>query len=407
MDSQTTQEIKKKKKWLLPVILGVAALVIIGAVIGVLIYFKSVAQPKKEYAIQLDLGEKYLTDMDYENAVLSYKAAIEIDPKNEKAYLGIAKAYNGWIDEAVAEGDYEQALEHVKDEITVLKSGVAETDSDEVKELLDEAKARKEEMEEKAQNGDTEPKAESHDKATGEPAEELPDLSNASIGSTVTFGSYEQDNNTSNGAEPIEWEVLSIEGNRALLISKNVLDCKPYNTELTDDVTWETCTLRGWMNNEFLNTAFTASEQALIPTVTLSNPDNSYNGTEGGNDTQDKVFVLSVDEIRKCYTFNSWDEEKMYGFSQKLITDATEYAVGQGVSYGTMTSDNYNSIYASKGYTTDAIDSRGAVWWLRSPGFGNSGACFVNYYGVGAGAYYSSPVDDYGVGVRPALYVKF
>ena len=30
------------------------------------------------------------------------------------------------------------------------------------------------------------------------------------VGSTVIFGSYEQDNNTSNGAEPIEWLVMTV-----------------------------------------------------------------------------------------------------------------------------------------------------------------------------------------------------
>ena len=86
------------------------------------------------------------------------------------------------------------------------------------------------------------------------------------------------------------------------------LDCQPYNTERAD-VTWETCTLRKWLNNDFYNAAFSVADQDRIITANLSNPDNAIWGTEGGNDTNDKVFCLNVDEIRKYYSFESWDED--------------------------------------------------------------------------------------------------
>lgn len=78
-------------------------------------------------------------------------------------------------------------------------------------------------------------------------------------GSIVTFGAYEQDNNTGNGKEAIEWLVLDYDAanNRALVISLYALDCKPYNTE-KKNVTWEKCTLRAWLNNEFIQAAFSA-----------------------------------------------------------------------------------------------------------------------------------------------------
>ena len=80
-------------------------------------------------------------------------------------------------------------------------------------------------------------------------------IKQAKVGDYVVFGQYEQDNDTSNGKEDVEWLVLDVQEDRALLISKYLLDCKPYNT--TDDhVTWETCTLRKWLNDEFINTAF-------------------------------------------------------------------------------------------------------------------------------------------------------
>ena len=77
-------------------------------------------------------------------------------------------------------------------------------------------------------------------------------LSRAKIGSHVVFGKYEQDDDASNGKEPIEWIVLAKEKDRALLISKYGLAAQQYNTEWTDE-TWETCSLRKWLNETFLN----------------------------------------------------------------------------------------------------------------------------------------------------------
>ena len=97
------------------------------------------------------------------------------------------------------------------------------------------------------------------------------------VGHYVSFGKYEQDNNTSNGKEKIEWLVLEVKDGKALVISKYALDCKPYNTSSTN-VTWETCSLRNWLNNDFINSAFSATEKTMIPSVKVSadkNPDYS------------------------------------------------------------------------------------------------------------------------------------
>lgn len=79
---------------------------------------------------------------------------------------------------------------------------------------------------------------------------------NVKVGDYVTFGSYEQDNDTSNGKEPVEWLVLDVQSDKALLLSKYVLDEKAYNDEEIY-VTWEGCSLRNWLNNDFTNSAFT------------------------------------------------------------------------------------------------------------------------------------------------------
>ena len=84
-----------------------------------------------------------------------------------------------------------------------------------------------------------------------------------SAGETFFFGSYEQDNDLTNGAEPIEWMVLESDGEQALLLSRYGLDAQPYHTE-DAEVTWETCSLRQWLNGDFLNAAFTREEQARL-----------------------------------------------------------------------------------------------------------------------------------------------
>ncbi len=112
----------------------------------------------------------------------------------------------------------------------------------------------------------------------------------AKVGDYVAFGAYEQDNNTSNGKEDIEWLVLEVKDGKALVISKYALDRKPYNASYTD-VTWETCTLRKWLNKEFINAAFSADEKAMIPTVTVPADKNPDYSTNPGNATQDQVFA--------------------------------------------------------------------------------------------------------------------
>lgn len=100
-------------------------------------------------------------------------------------------------------------------------------------------------------------------------------FTDASVGDTIVFGSYEQDNDTSNGKENIEWLVLAKKDNRLLVTSQYALDCQQYNTSYTS-VTWESCTLRKWLNADFFNAAFSDGEKVMIPTVTVSaykNPD--------------------------------------------------------------------------------------------------------------------------------------
>mgnify|MGYP002575253083 CR=1 FL=1 len=203
-------------------------------------------------------------------------------------------------------------------------------------------------------------------------------ISKAIRGNSVFFGSYEQDNISSNGKEDIEWSVLAKEGNRVLLISKYALDCKQYNSTYTYDVTWETCSLRQWLNGTFLNDAFSTEEQALIQDTYVSADANPKYDTNPGNATTDKVFLLSINEINKYIV---GDE------SRKCIP--TEYAKANGAC--TSSSNTKNGVPT-------------CWWWLRSPGLTQSRAALVNddssvyYYGIS--------VNSADVCVRPAVWVS-
>ena len=108
---------------------------------------------------------------------------------------------------------------------------------------------------------------------------------------TITFGSYE--------GEPIEWVVLEKKENgEMLLLSKSALDAKPYNEDITDS-SWETSTLRLWLNGDFYETAFSKEEQERIIVHEVQNSGDDEFNTVPGNDTQDRVFLLSLREIHQ------------------------------------------------------------------------------------------------------------
>lgn len=158
------------------------------------------------------------------------------------------------------------------------------------------------------------------------------------VGDIIEFGSYEQDNNTTDGAEAIEWQVLATTEDSALLMSRYVLDCVPYYTERSA-VTWETSNLRKWMNETFYQTAFTDEQKQEIMTAQLNNePNPYYPAVNSGNSTTDKLFTLSYQEANRLLD------------SSNLNTAATEYARAQGAKFR---NDN---------------PEKKVYWWLRTPG---------------------------------------
>ncbi len=194
-----------------------------------------------------------------------------------------------------------------------------------------------------------------------------------SVGQTFTMGRYEQDNNLSNGSEPIEWQVLAIQADRAFVISKYGLDVKYYYESLTD-ISWEYSFARRWLNETFYNNAFSTVERSKILLVSNENPGNPEFGTPGGNITQDHIFLLSIDEANRYFST---------GTSRLCI--ATPYSKSYGI------------------YLSDA-DGGTSWWWLRSPGENRAQAAVVNPDGsvftMGYGVQ-----NQYGV-MRPVFWMK-
>lgn len=204
------------------------------------------------------------------------------------------------------------------------------------------------------------------------------------VGNYVTFGTYPQ-TKAGNDATPIEWLVLARDGNKALLISRYGLDAQPYNIVYTD-VTWENCTLRTWLNWTFYNKAFSSAEQSAILTTNVDNSKKQcYSGysTDGGNNTQDKVFLLSYAEANKYFGV-TYDNSS----NTKSRVAPTAYAIAHG-GWTSSSNKTADSTYAGR-------------WWLRSPGRRQSNAASV----FADGSLLDLSVGSGSASVRPALWVN-
>ena len=199
-----------------------------------------------------------------------------------------------------------------------------------------------------------------------------------SVGQRYFLGNYDQ----GSGNSQIPWIVIKVEGYKALLLSEKILDEKPYHDKQVDVIKWENCSLRKWLNNDFYNKAFSSSEKSRILEVVNKNPATSgtnssygyYFYVEGGQDTKDKVFLLSIDEANDFYkTIGAW---RCY-YTEKV---------------GRM-----------GGYAAD-IDI-GPIWWLRSPGMSENCAAMVYNQGILTNCFESAWIQS--IGVRPAIWITF
>lgn len=222
----------------------------------------------------------------------------------------------------------------------------------------------------------------------------------------VYFGSYWQNDTNGDGLadqndekKPIKWRVLSVDGDDAFLLADQILDIKQYNDKNYEDengngsyeeeelVTWENSKIRAWLNNEFLQAAFTEEEKNAILSTTLENEgETDEKETSGlpfptGENTVDKVYLPSRAEMNDTeYGMSS----SVFGKCKRLTTN-TEYA------------KQVNS-------SVNEYESEGRDWWLRAP----RGYQVTSDGVIGWGAYFDSyivPIDEY-YGIRPALHLK-
>ena len=300
---------------------------------------------------------------DLDKAEAAFEKLIEADGTEAEAYWGLVLSKHGIeyvedpesgkmlptchrasYDSIVSDGDYKSALEYADEERRAIYVEQAKeiyriTELDKNKEKLS-----------------------SYNIVSKQPC--------INVGDVIKFGRYKQ-SSENKSYEDIEWKVLDRQGNKALIISKYSLDCKRYN-EINTEVTWELCTLRKWLNNDFINTAFTDKEKSLILTVTVSAGENPSFNSNPGNPTQDKIFLLSISEANKYFASSAARECK-----------PTEYAKMQGA------------------YTDTSIVN--CWWWLRSPGLIQLYASYVAIIGF---------IDEFGLdvasnsgAVRPAMWI--
>lgn len=176
--------------------------------------------------------------------------------------------------------------------------------------------------------------------------------SNVQVGEYFKIGRY--------GGEEINWRVLAVENRKVLLISEKGLDAKSYHDDGWGDITWENCTLRPWLNREFLNTAFSVEEKSSIA---------------ARNDTGDKVFLLSIQEVEKY--FKDDEDRKTY---------ATKFAKENG---------------ADVHYQT-----KGCTWWLRSSGdYNDNDGLYAVVEHDGKFSEYGELPDVVWICVRPAVWI--
>ena len=195
-------------------------------------------------------------------------------------------------------------------------------------------------------------------------------------GNTYIFGKYEQDNDLQNGKEKIEWIILAHEDSKVLLISRYALDCMQYN-DRDESVMWETSPLRRWLNETFIDKAFDSSERSRILSVNAAAGKNPQYDTNPGNDTTDRVFLLSIDEANEYFASNE---------DRKCAP--TKYAIAEGA-------------YSTDKYKKDNKDT--CVWWLRSPGAYSYYAATV--YHDGSVQNVGSNAHNIDCAVRPAIWI--
>ena len=227
-------------------------------------------------------------------------------------------------------------------------------------------------------------------------------------GDTLTFGKYYQDNSAEK--KPIKWTVLDYSDDKVLLLSKYVIDAKPYNSSLVN-TTWERCSLRTWLNGEFATKAFSSQEKNLIVTTRISTPSFKHpfrvggggltsnpNIVPGGNDVNDKIFLLSFEEAKKYFKQNT----ELKDLAKAVVPWASDTIINDVA--GVYPELKCTPTDFAKSKNVYGSDKDGAWWWFRSPG--NTSQMATSTMGSIILYHPGTEVNDATLGVRPALWVK-
>lgn len=228
---------------------------------------------------------------------------------------------------------------------------------------------------------------------------------------SIEFGNYYINDIAGEKKEPIEWVIMKKENNRALLLSRYVLDYHSYDDRVRNKANnykqfnsdWKDSSLREWLNNYFYNESFNEYEKSVIQNTYL---DNTYYYVKLIEDyeqtylnTNDNVFILAIDELIDYPTFS--------GKNRKLTARATEFAKNfkrKGISVA-VNKDNDRDKNHQK------LDGDISPYWVRSSELYNM--AYIFYSEQVADAYglpeYGLPVDSNisSYGVRPAIWVSF
>ena len=230
-------------------------------------------------------------------------------------------------------------------------------------------------------------------------------LANKNIGDSIFFGKYEQNGVLHDGKEFVEWVILRRDENEnsAILISKYILDCYPFNG-FSENVTWETSSLRKHMNTNMLTEMFSDSELAcILPTFLLNSP-NIFNGAYSGEPTYDYLFIPGIDEMVAFFSNDNFVNEarlnELMRPNKKRMCYATTYAISKGVRV--MGEDKENPGTGNYFLRTTGLPGR-RRWF---------GEVFANYFQAFVSENGSVVPDGTGInslddGIRPMVQISY
>jgi len=195
-------------------------------------------------------------------------------------------------------------------------------------------------------------------------------------GEKIAFGKY-------------VWRILDVDEDRVLIITEDIIEKRSYHHKY-EEITWEACSLRSYLNSEFLD-QFSADEKARILLTTIQNQDNQWYGTDAGVATYDYIFLLDIEEV-VC---------KYFGDSRHHLQNRRP---SEKYWFGKKDENNSKRIARHKG------EDWGSWWWLRTPGKNNKDAVYVHGDGNvginGNSVFFRRFGPERDGGIRPALWLK-